>query len=150
MDTFRAKKRELFCQLLDDNQEKISLKNTTWKEVKKIIKNDARYEKLHGSDTFKMEKEFDNYISEKLKKAIADFRELLLQTKLITYKTHDMIKETPQTLTEIEDLLAKDKCYIVLECAAEDRKKILLDYIEKLHDEGPPPPPTATDPNRRK
>jgi transcription elongation regulator 1 len=150
MEKFRAKKRDLFHQLLDENQEKFSLKNSTWKEVKKLIKHDARYEKLHSSDSFKMEKEFESYLSEKLHKAKLDFKELLLQTKLITYKTYGMIKETPQNLTEIEDLLSKDKCYIVLECATEERKKILLDYIEKLHNEGPPPPPTATEPNRRK
>ncbi len=150
MEKFRAKKRDLFHQLLDENQEKFNLKNSTWREVKKIIKHDPRYEKLHSSDSFKMEKEFDSYLSEKLHKAKLDFKELLLQTKLITYKTYGMIKETPQSLTEIEDLLSKDKGYIVLDCAPEDRKKILLDYIEKLHNEGPPPPPTATEPNRRK
>jgi transcription elongation regulator 1 len=150
MDKFRAKKRDLFHQLLDDNQQKISLKMSTWREVKRAIKHDTRYEKLHSSDSFKMEKEFDSYINEKLHKAKLDFRELLLQTKLITYKTHVMIKETPQLLVDIEDMLSKDKTFIVLECVQEDRKKMLLDYIEKLHNEGPPPPPTATEPSRRK
>lgn len=150
MNKFRAKKRDLFYQLLDDNQEKISLKLSTWKEVKKAIKHDARYEKLHSSDSLKMEKEFDNYTNEKLHKAKLDFKELLLQTKLITYKTSGMIKETPQVLADIEDMLSKDKTFLVLECVQEDRKKMILDYIEKLHNEGPPPPPTATEPSRRK
>ncbi len=61
-----------------------------------------------------------------------------------------MIKENPQHLKDIEDFLSKDKAYIVLECAADERKKLLMDYIKKIHDEGPPPPPTASEPSRRK
>ena len=73
-----------------------------------------------------------------------------MQTKLITYKSLAMSKESPQHLKDIEDILSKDKSYEVLECAAEERKKMLIDYIEQLHSEGPPPPPTATEPARRK
>ena len=42
-----------------------------------------------------------------------------------------------------------DKRYLVLESMAEDRKKILLDYIKDLDKQGAPPPPTASEPSRR-
>ena len=64
-----------------------------------------------------------------------------------------MIKEGPNSQThlkEIEEILAQSKSWIVMECAADERKKLLEDYIQKLHEEGPPPPPTATEPIRRK
>jgi len=148
MAKLRSKKRELFYQLLDDTQG-VTL-SSTWKEVKKLIKSDARYEKLQQSDTIKMEKEFDNYISEKYQTAKKDFNELLMQTKLITHKSMTLTSEGPQHLKEIEDILSKDKSWIVMECAADERKKLIEDYMQKLNVEGPPPPPTATEPSRRK
>ena len=147
----RAKKREVFYQLLDETNG-VTL-SSTWKEVKKLIRSDTRYEKLQQSDSIKMEKEFDNYINEKYQTAKKNFQELLLQTKLITYKSYEMIKEGPNSQThlkEIEEILAQSKSWIVMECAADERKKLLEDYIQKLHEEGPPPPPTATEPIRRK
>lgn len=151
IEKLRAKKREVFYQLLDDTSG-VTL-SSTWKEVKKLIKADARYEKLQQSDSIKMEKEFDNYINEQYQTAKRNFQELLLQTKLITYKSYELIKEGPAGQThikEIEDILAQSKSWIVMECAADERKKLLDDYILKLHEEGPPPPPTATEPVRRK
>ena len=38
----------------------------------------------------------------------------------------------------------------MLSCADEERKTMLMDYIEQLDHDGPPPPPTQTEPNRRK
>jgi transcription elongation regulator 1 len=148
MNKFRAKKREMFYQLLDETSG-IVLKSTTWKEAKKLIKNDPRYEKLHSDSSFKMEKEYDAYVFERLHKAKNDFRELLKQTKLITYKTAQLIKEQPAQLKEIEDLLANDKSYIALESVGDERRRLLLDYIERLGTEGPPPPPTASEPASR-
>ena len=45
--------------------------------------------------------------------------------------------------------LQKDKRYLVLECIADEREKILLSYIEDLEKKGAPPPPTASEPSRR-
>lgn len=60
---------------------------STWKEVKKIIKQDPRFEKLFSSERKRdLEKEFENYMIEKYQKAKAEFKELLKETKLITYK----------------------------------------------------------------
>ena len=52
-----------------------------------MIKEDPRYAKFSSicSDK-KREKEFDDYLREKYVQAKADFRELLKETKLITYK----------------------------------------------------------------
>ena len=149
MSKFRAKKRDLFYQLLDETSE-IVLKSTSWKEAKKLIKSDARYEKLHSDSSFKMEREYETYVAERLHKAKHDFKELLLQTKLITYKTAALIKEQPGQLKEIEELLANDKSYLSLQCVADERRQMLLDYVDRLESEGPPPPPTATEPSRRK
>jgi transcription elongation regulator 1 len=148
MNKFRAKKRDLFYQLLDDTAASISLKSSTWKEVKKMIKADPRYEKIQQSDSFKMEKEFEVYLNERFQKSKDDFKELLAQTKLITYKTHTTLKEQPGHMKELEELLSNDKSWIVLNCAPEERKQMLLEYIEQLNKDGPPPPPTATEPTK--
>lgn len=144
----RSKKKDQFFALLDETTG-VTL-TSTWKEVKKLIKNDPRYEKLSHVADLKLDKAFSNYILEKYQKAKDDFKQLLEETKLITYKTYTAIKETPQHLKEIEDILSKDKSYIVLECAAEERKNMLMEHIEKRFNDGPPPPPTQSEPNRRK
>jgi len=46
-------------------------------------------------------------------------------------------------------LYQNDKRYLVLESVAEDRQKIILDYIKDLDRQGAPPPPTASEPSRR-
>lgn len=45
--------------------------------------------------------------------------------------------------------LQNDKRYLNLEPVADERKKILLSYIEELEKKGVPPPPTASEPSRR-
>jgi transcription elongation regulator 1 len=149
MNKFRAKKRELFYQLLDDTAG-IVFRSTTWKEAKRLVRGDVRYEKLHADSSFKMEREFDAYVSERLTRSKHDLRELLKQTKLITYKTASLIKEHPGQMREIEELLAKDKCWLALECVAEERRRMLVEYIDRLGEDGPPPPPTATEPVARR
>lgn len=100
----RSKKKDQFFALLDETTG-VTL-TSTWKEVKKLIKNDPRYEKLSHVADLKLDKAFSNYILEKYQKAKDDFKQLLEETKLITYKTYTTIKETPQHLKEIEDILS--------------------------------------------
>ncbi len=99
----RSKKKDQFYALLDETQG-VTL-SSTWKEVKKLIKNDSRYEKLSQFSDLKLDKEFGNYILEKYQKAKNDLKQLLLETKIITYKSLNMIKETPQHLKDIEEIL---------------------------------------------
>ncbi|CAF0903174.1 unnamed protein product [Brachionus calyciflorus] len=145
MSKFRAKLRDVFYKILDDTSG-IELKNTIWKDVKKLLKSDERFEKLQKSEHFKFEKEFDAYLKEKYDRAVSDFKELLQQAKMINYKSASLIKEGPSHMKEIEDFLSKDKSWIRLDCVPDERKNILMDYVKKLEDEGPPPPPTATEP----
>ena len=46
-------------------------------------------------------------------------------------------------------IFQNDKRYLVLDCVGEERKKILISYIEDLDRKGVPPPPTASEPTRR-
>jgi transcription elongation regulator 1 len=79
-----AQKRKLaFHALLSEH----CTLTSTWKEVKKIIKSDPRFEKLFSNERKRdLEREFEHYIKDKYHKAKAEFRELLKEAKLITHK----------------------------------------------------------------
>ncbi|GAB6025446.1 hypothetical protein CHUAL_011191 [Chamberlinius hualienensis] len=140
------KKREKFRELLDET-ESLTL-TSSWKEIKKLIKEDPRYSKFSSSDK-KCEREFKDYIRDKMVAAKADFRELLKETKFITYRSKKLLEESEQHLPDIEKILENDKRYLVLDCIPDERKKLILTYIEDLDKRGPPPPPTASEPTRR-
>ncbi|GBM13406.1 Transcription elongation regulator 1 [Araneus ventricosus] len=135
------KKREQFRQILTEIQE-ITL-TSKWKEVKNKVLSDPRC-KLFSSDNKKCEREFKEYISDKLKEAKNEFNELLKETKIITHASKNLM-ETSNHLESIEKALEQDKRYLVLKCVEKERKDMLLSYIDKLHQNGPPPPPTATE-----
>jgi transcription elongation regulator 1 len=60
---------------------------STWKEVKKIIKSDPRFEKIFSNERKRdLEREFEGYMKDKYHTAKVEFKELLKETKLITYK----------------------------------------------------------------
>jgi transcription elongation regulator 1 len=146
VESLKKKNKEMFHKLLDETSE-VTL-TSHWKEIKKIIKEDPRYSKFSSSDR-KREREYDDYLQEKMVQAKADFRELLKETKTITYKSLKMIEDSDQHLKDIELILQNDKRYLVLDCVADERKKILMSYLSDLDHKGPPPPPTATEPSRR-
>ncbi|NP_938171.2 transcription elongation regulator 1a [Danio rerio] len=146
IEALAKKKKEQFRQLLDDTTS-ITL-TTSWKEVKKLIKEDPRCIKFSSSDR-KRQREFDDYIKDKYITAKADFRTLLKENKFITYKSRKLMQESEQHLSDIEKILQKDKRYLVLDCMTEERHKLLMGYVEELERRGPPPPPTAFEPARR-
>ncbi|XP_036404133.1 transcription elongation regulator 1-like isoform X2 [Megalops cyprinoides] len=146
IEALAKKKKEHFRQLLDETTS-ITL-TTTWKEVKKTIKEDPRCIKFSSSDR-KKQREFEDYIKDKYITAKADFRTLLKETKFITYRSRKLIQESDQHLKDIEKVLQNDKRYLVLECVPEERRKLIMSYIEDLDRRGPPPPPTASEPTRR-
>ncbi|XP_011260944.1 transcription elongation regulator 1 isoform X2 [Camponotus floridanus] len=141
------KKRDKFRELLDEVGASTEL-TASWKDIKKLLKDDPRYLKFSSSDR-KCEKEFKEYIKDKLVAAKADFRELLQETKLITDKTYKKVQENSSHLPEIEEILRKDRRFLVLEAASNERSRLLMGYLEELARRGPPPPPTASEPSRR-
>ncbi|XP_012526910.1 transcription elongation regulator 1 isoform X3 [Monomorium pharaonis] len=141
------KKRDKFRELLDEVGASTEL-TASWKDIKKLLKDDPRYLKFSSSDR-KCEKEFKEYIKDKLVAAKADFRELLQETKLITDKTYKKVQENSSHLAEIEEILRKDRRFLVLEAASAERTRLLMSYLEELARRGPPPPPTASEPSRR-
>uniref|UniRef100_A0A673I0T6 Transcription elongation regulator 1-like n=1 Tax=Sinocyclocheilus rhinocerous TaxID=307959 RepID=A0A673I0T6_9TELE len=146
IEVLAKKKKEQFRQLLDET---ISINlMTSWKEVKKLIKEDPRCIKFSSSDR-KRQREFGDYIKDKYITAKADFRTLLKETKFITYKSRKLMQESEQHLSDIEQILQKDKRFLVLDCMSEERHKLLMAYVEELDRRGPPPPPTAFEPARR-
>uniref|UniRef100_A0A4W4GBJ6 Transcription elongation regulator 1a (CA150) n=1 Tax=Electrophorus electricus TaxID=8005 RepID=A0A4W4GBJ6_ELEEL len=146
IEALTKKKKELFRQLLDETT-MVTL-TSTWKEVKKTIKDDPRCLKFSSSDR-KKQREFEDYIKDKHITAKADFRTLLKETKFITYKSRKLMQESEQHLTDIEKILQNDMRYLVLDCVPEERQKLIMAYVEELDRRGPPPPPTAFEPARR-
>lgn len=60
-----------------------------------------------------------------------------------------MVKENENYLKEIEDILKNDRRYLTMDYIADERKELLLAYLDDLEKRGPPPPPTASEPSRR-
>ena len=145
IDFLQNKKRNQFQVCIDDCQE-IDL-STSFKKARKLIKSDPRFEAISSSET-KRETEYNRYLEAKIKQAGDDFNQLLRETKLITYKTKSNLDSNSKALQEIEYILAKDRRYLNLDCIQEERRSLLLGYINELSDRGIPPPPTATSPNR--
>ncbi|KAK9874985.1 hypothetical protein WA026_005800 [Henosepilachna vigintioctopunctata] len=145
LDQLLKKKREKFRELLDETQD-MTL-TSSWKEIKKKIRDDPRYSKFASSE--RCEREFKDYLKDKLVAAKAQFKELLQETKLITHKSLQTLRENQGHMQEIEDILMNDKRYLVLDHIPEERTQLVLNYLEELDRRGPPPPPTASEPNRR-
>jgi len=140
------KNKEMFHKLLDETSA-VAL-TSSWKEIKKLIKEDPRYSKYSSSDR-KREREFQDYLDKKLLRAKDDFKDLLKETKVITYKSRKLLEESDQHFKDIEKVLQNDKRYLVLDCISEERKRMLMAYMSELDKQGPPPPPTASEPSRR-
>ncbi|XP_017786660.1 PREDICTED: transcription elongation regulator 1 isoform X2 [Nicrophorus vespilloides] len=145
IESILRKKREKFRELLDETSD-VNL-TSTWKEIKKVIKEDPRYTKFASSE--RCEKEFKDYLKDKLVAAKGHFKELLQESKLITHKSLQTVRENQSHMNEIEEILKNDKRYLVLDFIPQERTQLILNYLEELDRRGPPPPPTASEPSRR-
>lgn len=130
LDKIYQRRREKFHQLLNETKE-ITL-SSDWRDIRRIIRDDPRYIKFATSDR-RCEREFRDFIRKKRSYAEVDFRQLLRETKLIDKDTRRKIEESEhQHLIDIIGTLQNDRRYVILEPFSEERRKILLSYIEEL------------------
>lgn len=145
LNAILKKRRKFFVELLDETKE-ITL-STDWREARRWIKDDPRYQQFSEK---RCEKEYQMHMKERLNRAKSDFRCLLKETKLITYKSRKMIENTDQQhLADVISHLQNDKRYLDLDLVEDERRQLIIDYIEEMAQKGPPPPPTASDPRRK-
>ena len=83
VDNLKEKRKKAYHQLLQEHKV-----NTTssWKEIRRKIKDDVRYQKFSSSER-KKEREFNDYIDGLGTKARQEFQEMLEECRLITYET---------------------------------------------------------------
>ena len=83
VDALEKKRQMAFHVLLSEH----TTLTSTWREVKKIIKADPRFEKIFANERKRdLEREFETYIKNQYHTAKDEFKELLKETKVITYK----------------------------------------------------------------
>lgn len=70
-------------------------------------------------------------------------------TLKLAFRSKKLIQESDQHLKDVEKILQNDKRYLVLDCVPEERRKLIVSYVDDLDRRGPPPPPTASEPTRR-
>ncbi|CAG0880231.1 unnamed protein product [Cyprideis torosa] len=157
LQTLTSKKRSKFHEILDEHKADIPL-TSSWKKIRKLVEDDPRFVKIFSSSSDKKaEKEFRDYIRIRTESAKNEFKALLKETKGLTYKSLTQMKEGGGQLgefssphyREIVETLSKDSRYLCLEFMADERDSILMHYIKELDRRGPPPPPTASEPNRK-
>lgn len=147
IDKLMFKKKERFRDCLTEVKG-LSL-TSTWRDVRRQIKDDPRYLKFSTSDR-KCEREFHEFLRDRLQIAKNEFKDFLKETKILTYKSKKLIEESDQHLQDIIAVLQNDQRYLVLDCVEDERREILMAYVDDLERKGPPPPPTASEPARSK
>jgi transcription elongation regulator 1 len=144
LQALHKKKKDKFREALSEIKT-VDIFKAEWRDIRKIIKDDPRYFKFSSSDR-KAEREFRDYVEDRLIQAKNEFKEFLKETKILTHKSKKLIDESDQHLTDIVQILQNDKRYLVLDCIEDERREILLNYVDELDRKGPPPPPTASEP----
>ncbi|KAI3382966.1 hypothetical protein SNEBB_003128 [Seison nebaliae] len=125
---------------IDDDHNPISSFQLSWKELKRLLRNNAQYERLTISN---LESEAKDFMKKRLKKAKNDFRELLEETKTITHETFDEFQTNERAvLKRICHDLNNDKRFLQLYWMNEKRTTIIREHLINLSKKGMPKPPT--------
>lgn len=101
------KRQDAFFLLLNE-QEDIDV-NTSWKEAKKIIFNNEKYSKLIQSER-RIENDFREWRKVRLNELLNEFRDLLRETKIITYESKKKIILNEGHLADILAILEVSFC----------------------------------------
>ena len=148
LQSLHKKKRDKFREALSEIKS-IDIFKAEWRDVRRLIKDDPRFLKFSSSDR-RAEREFRDYVEDRLIQAKNEFKDFLKETKILTYKSKKLIDESDQHLQDIVAILQNDQRYLILDCIEDERREILLNYVDDLERKGPPPPPTATEPPAKK
>nr|CAK32500.1 transcriptional cofactor CA150 [Schistosoma mansoni] len=130
------KSREIFYRLLNEI-EGISF-DLSWKEAKKIINTDPRFEKIPNDR--KKESEYLLWVDMKKSQAKEAFKELLKETKIINTRTKTTLEENENHISDIMEALEKDKRFIALDAFEDERNALIEDYIDSLDKRRTPTP----------
>lgn len=144
------KRRDAFFAVLDDHP-KITTQ-TRWKDARRIIQDEEEtFSKVASNSERKVERDYRDWQEMRHDNAVREFKDLLKETKIITYKSKRMIEENEQHLKDILAVLENDKRWMRMsENHSQERDRILDEYIDVLHRKGTPPPPTQQERERRR
>ncbi|ETN75302.1 FF domain protein [Necator americanus] len=150
LPNLEKKRRDAFFAVLDEHP-KINTQ-TRWKDARRIIQDEEEtFSKVASNSERKVERDYRDWQELRHDNAVREFKDLLKETKIITYKSKRMIEENEQHLKDILAVLENDKRWMRMsESHASERDRILDEYIEVLHRKGTPPPPTQQERERRR
>uniref|UniRef100_A0A1I7WK86 FF domain-containing protein n=1 Tax=Heterorhabditis bacteriophora TaxID=37862 RepID=A0A1I7WK86_HETBA len=148
--SLEKKRRDAFFSVLDEHP-KITTQ-TRWKEARRIIQDEEDvFSKVASNSERKVERDYRDWQEERHDNIVRDFKDLLKETKIITYKSKKLMEDNEQHLKDILAVLENDKRWMRMsENHASERDRVLEDYIEQLHKKGTPPPPTQQERERRR
>ncbi|CAG5130350.1 unnamed protein product [Candidula unifasciata] len=135
VDEIHRKNRELLWSILDEIELSLA---TTWDSVKDKVQGDSRFISYTDSEK-KQAKEYAVYMHKKYLKAKEDFRELLKETQLFTFKTKEILEQGSFSLKDFEDAMQNDKRFTALTCISDQRDQMILAYINELSEKTQPP-----------
>ena len=96
------KRKQQFREMLDQC-EGISF-TTTWREAKRRLRDEPRWEKVSSNDRTR-EREFEAWRESAYMRAKHNFKELLRETRMITHKSHSLVRQSEQHMHDIEEIL---------------------------------------------
>uniref|UniRef100_A0A0N4ZTA2 Transcription elongation regulator 1 n=1 Tax=Parastrongyloides trichosuri TaxID=131310 RepID=A0A0N4ZTA2_PARTI len=140
-DLSAKRQKELFSMLNQDDRFTFV---SNWSDVKKLLLFDESYSNFYSSER-KLEKDFREWKDETITRLLSEFKDLLRETKIITYRSKKLAEENEQHLLDILSILEKDNRYLILNDIPMKREKIFMEYIEKLDRQGPSSPQTSTE-----
>ncbi|CAD6198602.1 unnamed protein product, partial [Caenorhabditis auriculariae] len=144
------KRRDAFFNVLNEH-EKIT-PNMRWKEVKRIIQDEEDlFVKVAANSERKVERDFREWQEKRHDILVSEFKEMLKETKIITYKSKKQMEEGEQHLKDILAVLENDQRWVRMTSnSASERDRLLEEYIDQLHRKGTPPPPTQQEREKRR